>query len=83
MICMKKSIVCVSSSVGKENRSLSEGRNIEVRLHKNFINVSKPCSVDSFPCCVTIQFSAKAFFKYFFNHFSSLMSSYADINACT
>ena len=57
----KKSIVCVSSSVSKENRSLSEGRNIEVRLHKYFINVSKPCLVDSFPCCVTSQFSAKAF----------------------
>ena len=57
----KKSIVGVSSSVGKENRSLSEGCNIEVRLHKYFINVSKPCLVDSFPCCVTSKFSAKAF----------------------
>ena len=47
--------------MSKENRSLSEGRNIEVGLHKYFINVSKPCFVDSFPCCVTSQFSAKAF----------------------
>ena len=69
--------------MSKENRSFSEGRNIEVRLYKYFINVSKPCSVDSFSCCVTSQFSAKAFCKYFFNYFSSLMSSYADINACT
>ena len=51
--------------MGKENRSLSEGRNIEVRLYKYFINVSKPCLADSFPCCVTSQFSVEDFFKCF------------------
>ena len=51
--------------MGKENRSLSEGRNIEVRLYKYFINVSKPYLADSFPCCVTSQFSATAFFNIF------------------
>ena len=56
---------CISLLPGKENRSLSEGRNIEVRMYKYFINVSKPYLADSFPCCVTSQFSAEDFFKCF------------------
>ena len=70
--------------LGKENRILNRRlRNIEVRLEKYFINMSKPYLANSFPCCVTGQFSAEAFFKIFFYHFSSLMSAYAEISACT
>ena len=70
---------------GKEIRSLSEGRNIGVRLYKYFINVSKLYLADSFPCCVTSQFSAEDFFKWFFYYyyFSSLIGSYAEISAYT
>ena len=56
--------------LGKENRLLN-GRlpNIEVRLYKYFINMSEPYLADSFPCCVTGQFSAEAFLKPFLSFF--------------